>query len=210
MVSYRENFNKLTQHNPSFSRIFHIVEIDHLDDADIETFFVENFSKYNITFENEKSLMEMVYYSWGMPLAMQQIGEETFWNVKSNTITEEMALNGILNAAIEIGKKQISLILDLIENDEYDNILLKLGKNKLIEFEKSELTSLLSDDENRIVDIVSPITLCQVGRMYSAIVLICIRFKELPHLGIIVRCKCNEATHHPMIRHYDTLGCIKQ
>ena len=54
--------------------------------------------------------MEMVYYSWGMPLAMQQIGEETFWNVKSNTITEEMALNGILNAAIEIGKKQISLM----------------------------------------------------------------------------------------------------
>ena len=123
-----------------------------MDDADIETFFVENFSKYNITFENEKSLREMVYYSWGMPLAMQQIGEETFWNVKSNTITEEIALKGILNAAIEIGKKQISLILDLIENDEYDNILLKLGKNKLIEFEKSELTSLLSDDENMIVD----------------------------------------------------------
>ena len=84
-----------------------------------------------------------------MPLAMQQIGEETFWNVKSNTITEEMVLKGILNAAIEIGKKQISLILDLIENDEYANILLKLGKNKLIEFEKSELTSLLSDDKNR-------------------------------------------------------------
>ena len=152
LVSYRENFNSLTQHNPSFSRIFHIVEIDHLDDEDIKTFFVENFSKYNITFENEKSLMEMVYYSWGMPLAMQQIGEETFWNVKSNTITEEMVLKGILNAAIEIGKKQISLILDLIENDEYANILLKLGKSKLIEFEKSELTSLLSDDKNRIVD----------------------------------------------------------
>ena len=42
--------------------------------------------------------------------------------------------------------------MDLIENDEYANILLKLGKNKLIEFEKSELTSLLSDDKNRIVD----------------------------------------------------------
>lgn len=63
-----------------------------------------------------------------MPLAMQQIGEETFWNVKYNLITEEIVLNGILNAAIEIGKKQISLILDLIENDEYETILLKLGE----------------------------------------------------------------------------------
>ena len=152
LVSYRENFNKLTLQNPSFSRIFHYVEIDNLDDEDIKTFFTENFAKYNITFENEKALDEMVYYSWGMPLAMQQIGEETFWNVKSNIITEEMALKGILNASIEIGNKQISMILDLIENDEYDNILLKLGKNKLMEFEKSELASLLSDGENKILD----------------------------------------------------------
>lgn len=152
LVSYSENFNKLTDHNPSFSRIFHIIEIDHLDDEDIKTFFKENFEKYDISFEDEKSLQEMVFYSWGMPLAMQQIGEETFWNVKSNIITEEIVLNGILNAAIEIGKKQISLILDLIENDEYDNILLKLGENKLIEFEKSEIVDLLSDEENKILD----------------------------------------------------------
>ena len=152
LVSYRDNFNKLTEHNPSFSRIFHLIEIDHLDDEDIETFFRENFEKYAIAFEDDKSLQEMVFYSWGMPLAMQQIGEETFWNVKSDIITEEMVLNGILNASIEIGKKQISLILDLIENDEYDNILLKLGKNKLIEFDKSVLIDLLSDEENKILD----------------------------------------------------------
>lgn len=152
LVSYRENFNKLTEHNPSFSRIFHLIEIDHLDDEDIKTFFVDSFEKYDIEFEDNKSLQDMVYYSWGMPLAMQQIGEETFWNVKSNVINEEMVLRGILNAAIEIGKKQISLILDKIENDEYENILLKLGKNKLIMFEKSEIINILSESENSILD----------------------------------------------------------
>ena len=152
LVSYRDNFNKLTEHNPSFSRIFHIIEIDHLDDGDIRTFFVENFEKINMSFEDEKALQEMVYYSWGMPLAMQQIGEETFWNVKNGIITKEVVINGILNAAIEIGKKQISLILDLIENDEYDNILLKLGRHKLIEFKKEEIIGLLSDAENEILD----------------------------------------------------------
>ena len=105
-----------------------------------------------MSFEDEKALQEMVYYSWGMPLAMQQIGEETFWNVKNGIITEEVVINGILNAAIEIGKKQISLILDLIENDEYDNILLKLGRHKLIEFKKEEIIGLLSDAENEILD----------------------------------------------------------
>lgn len=123
-----------------------------IDDDDIKTFFIDNFEKYNIEFEDEKPLQEMVYYSWGMPLAMQQIGEETFWNVKSNLINEEMVLKGILNAAIEIGKKQISLILDRIENDEYDKILLKLGKNKLIKFEKSEIANILSESENNLLD----------------------------------------------------------
>lgn len=152
LVSYRENFNKLTEHNPSFSRIFHLIEIDHLDDEDIKTFFIDSFEKYDMEFEDNKSLLDMVYYSWGMPLAMQQIGEETFWNVKSNVINEEMVLKGILNAAIEIGKKQISLILDKIENDEYENILLKLGKNKLILFDKSEIINILSESENSILD----------------------------------------------------------
>ena len=49
-------------------------------------------------------------------------------------------------------KKQISLILDLIENDEYDNILFKIGKYKLIEFEKKELIELLSEGENKVLN----------------------------------------------------------
>lgn len=123
-----------------------------LDDDDIRTFFIDNFEKYDIEFEDDKPFQEMVYYSWGMPLAMQEIGEETFWNVKSNVINEEMVLKGILNAAIEIGKKQISLILERIENDQYDEILLEFGKNKLIEFEKSEIITILSESQNNILD----------------------------------------------------------
>ncbi len=123
-----------------------------MDDEDIKTFFCENFQKYDIEFEDTSSLDEMVYYSWGMPLAMQQIGEETFWNVRNNRITEESVVNGILKAAVEIGNKQISLILDQIEDDNYENILLKLGKQKLIQFKKSQLEDLLNDEELQIIE----------------------------------------------------------
>ncbi|MBR0271304.1 MAG: hypothetical protein IJQ68_04835 [Methanobrevibacter sp.] len=152
LVSYKENFNKLTTLNPSFSRIFHLIEIDHLNDEDIELFFIENFEKYSIRFENKKALKHMVYYSWGMPLVMQQIGEETFWNVKNDLISEEIVFKSVLNASIELGNKQISLILDQIENDEYENILLKLGKHKLIEFEISDIKEILNDKENEILN----------------------------------------------------------
>ena len=75
-----------------------------------------------------------------------------FWNVRDNIIDEEMVLNGVLKAAIEIGNKQISLILDLIEDDNYEKILLKLGKKRLIKFKKSQLTPLLNDDENNVMN----------------------------------------------------------
>ena len=73
LVSYKENFDKLTIHNPSFSRIFHLINIDYLEDHDIERFFIGNFNKYNIKFKDDLSLNQMVYYSWGMPLTMQQL-----------------------------------------------------------------------------------------------------------------------------------------
>ena len=152
LVSYRENFDKLNDQNPSFTRIFHLIEIDNLDDADIKSFFKENFENYNIEFDDEERLNEMVYYSWGMPLAMQQIGEEVFWSVENNLIDRETVLNGILDAALVLGNKQIRSILNKIKYDIYEGILLKLGKNKLMTFEKSEIRNILSDDENDLLD----------------------------------------------------------
>ena len=152
LVSYRENFDKFTMHNPSFTRIFNLIEIDKLKDEDIKTFFIENFGKYDMKFEDERCLSEMIYYSWGMPLAMQQIGEEVFWNVEDGVINEKAVLAGILNAAFVFGNKQIKLVLNQIEEDVYEDILLKLGKNKLMEFKKSELEDILSEEENKILE----------------------------------------------------------
>ena len=87
-----------------------------------------------------------------MLLTMQQIGEETFWSIKSNIINENIVLNGILKASIEIGNKQLRLILDKIENESYDKILLKLGKNKLLTFEKNQIEKIFSKNENKILN----------------------------------------------------------
>ena len=104
-------------------------------------------------FIEDNSLNSLVYYSWGMPLIMQQIGDSVFWNAQENfEIDEKIAITGIIAAAEEIGKKQIRTKLNKIRSDHYEDIFIKLGKNKLMTFQKSEVKKLLNRDENRVFD----------------------------------------------------------
>ena len=152
LVSYPNNFDKLTEQNPSFARIFHLIEIDHLENKDIKEFFQETFENNNIRIKDENSLNQMIYYSWGMPLIMQQIGDGVFWNVQDNEITEKIALNGILDAALDMGNKQIRQKLSRVKSKYYESILLKLGQNKEVVFKKSEIKKILDKNEERVFD----------------------------------------------------------
>ena len=60
--------------------------------------------------------------------------------------------SGIISAAVELGNKQIRNKLNKIRSHHYMGILLKLGKNKKLEFKKSEMKELLSNDEFRVFD----------------------------------------------------------
>lgn len=102
-------------------------------------------------FKKDKSLDAMVYYSWGMPLIMQQIGESVLWNIQDEElISETNALEGISDAAIELGNKQIKAKLNKIRSEHYEDILIKLGKNGMMEFKRSEVLPLLNDNEKKV------------------------------------------------------------
>lgn len=129
--------------NESFSRIFRLIEIDKLEDEEIEEFFKYTFENMRYEFEDDKSLEAMIYYSWGMPLIMQQIGESVLWNIEEDAIiNEKIAIEGILDASIELGNKQIKAKLNKIRSEHYEDILIKLGKYGLMEFQKSEVNDI--------------------------------------------------------------------
>ena len=94
----------------------------------------------------------MVYYSWGMPLIMQQIGDAVFWNSLDGEIDKDNAYSGIISAAMELGNKQIRNKLNKIKSPYYTSILCKLGKNERMEFTKSEVKEFLSSDEICVFD----------------------------------------------------------
>lgn len=153
LISYPKEFDNLCDINESFSRMFQLIEIDKLEDDEIEEFFKDTFKEFNMDFTDDKALSSLVYYSWGMPLIMQQIGDSVFWNAQDDfKITEEIAITGIINAAEEIGKKQIRSKLNKIRSEHYEDIFIKLGKHKLMTFQKSEAKKILSPDEARVFD----------------------------------------------------------
>lgn len=153
LVSYPEEFNNLSIINPSFTRIFEKINIDHIDDNDIYDFFKSVFEDKGFRFIDDDGLESMVSFTYGMPLVMQQIGESVFWLAEDKFINEDIALTGIIDAAIEIGNKQIKSKLDKIRSDHYENILLKICNNKKFSFKKSQIKEYLSDDEkNALTD----------------------------------------------------------
>ena len=83
LISYPNEFDNFVNINESFARMFQPIEIDNLDNHDIEDFFKSSFEEVEIEFDDGfNSLEPMVYFSWGMPLIMQQIGDSVFWNVQ--------------------------------------------------------------------------------------------------------------------------------
>ena len=117
----------------------------------LKIFFRFSFENMNYTFKDDDALSAMVYYSWGMPLIMQQIGESVLWNILDNGIIDEkIAIRGISDAAIELGNKQIRGKLRKIRSEHYEDILIKLAKYGAMEFKKSEVIDILNDDEKRV------------------------------------------------------------
>ena len=150
LVSYLEEFNSLADINPSFTRIFERIMIDHIDDGDIKEFFETLFNDRGIRFEDDDSLETMVDFTYGMPLVMQQIGESVFWLAENNIINKNIAITGIIFAAMELSNKQIRSRLDKIRSKHYENILMKICKAKKFSFKKSDVKYLLSSDENNV------------------------------------------------------------
>lgn len=151
IIGYPEKFNNLVLKEQSFGRIFHYEEIGLLNDDEIKEFFKDTLSSVNIKCD-DKIIDRFTYFSSGLPLMMQQIGDSAFWMENDNEIKEDQIKDIVTNAADEIGNKQIRPALDLISNSNFESILLKLGKFDKLKFKRNDLEGILNDDEILILD----------------------------------------------------------
>lgn len=157
LTSYPDKLNKLHEHNPSFSRIFHHYHLGELSKQEINEFYKDNFNSVGVkTYTYSLSLMN--YYCSGMPTMMQEIGDAVFWLLNSSRIiTKEIVLKGVLIAGNNIGRKYLKPEIDMkIRSGNYRKIFEKISEKIIGEdtdkFIKSDISEILTDDEKGSLD----------------------------------------------------------
>lgn len=150
LADYPEKFENLVQLEESFGSIFHYDYIDALTDEEVSEFFKTMFEQqgYNLS---QKALDLMIYYSSGLPLLMQQIGDSVFWEAEIKNISEKDAISGIFKAADEIGNKQIKPVLNQIQSENYEPLLEHLVELKLRSFKRSELIKIMKNTSENVI-----------------------------------------------------------
>ena len=154
LAGYPERFNALVVHEQSFGSIFHFDFIDSLSDEEVTAFFKERFSQIGVEISSE-ALEIMIAFSSGLPLMMQQIGESVFWACETNCVSRKDSIDGVINAAYEIGLKQFKLVLNQIKSDKYKNILYFLADNKMNNFKRSDIKDAMNISDNVLSNFLS-------------------------------------------------------
>lgn len=154
LAGYPEKFQALVVHEESFGSIFHYDLIDCMSDMEVISFFKDTFSQVEMDISKE-ALEIMVSFSSGLPLMMQQIGESVFWACKTNNVTKDEAIAGVINAAYEIGSKQIRPILDQIRSDNYEPILEFLADRDMVTFKRSDVKNGMDITDNVLSNFLS-------------------------------------------------------
>ncbi|RPF51008.1 MULTISPECIES: ATP-binding protein [Methanobrevibacter] len=154
LTGYPEKFIKLHEQNPSVNRIFHVHELNRLDDDEIKNFYTDIFLIYDINVEG-MALEAMTKYSSGMPTMMQEIGDATFWSDTDGFIDREDAFKGIIEAGNRIGLKYLQPLLDQkIRSENYLSLFKKIGNELAASpnstFTKKTFSDVLNDNESKV------------------------------------------------------------
>jgi len=144
--------DSLSRLQPSLMRIFRVVSVEKLSDAEVKEFFEKAFKKVNMEIEPE-ALEDMVKFSSGLPILMHEIGDAVFWNDEDGKISEDDAITGIFDAADRIGKKYLDpKVYRAIRSPRYRSILRKIGEEPMpiSYFKKKEIESKLNAGERKV------------------------------------------------------------
>lgn len=152
LTSYPENLEKLKEHNQSFSRIFYHYDVEALNEDEVISFYENCFDKTDIRYDDE-SIRLLSKYCYGIPLVMQELGENIFWKCETQQLDIKQVINGIRLTNDIMCEKYLNA---LIKNKTYATILEKIGKiiiPTVDTFNISTLKENTTDEEKDLIDL---------------------------------------------------------
>ena len=153
LVGISERRKDLIRHQPSIARIFDIVDLVPMNEDESNKFFKKMFENVNISIA-PKALSLMIRLSGGFPMLMHEVGDAIFWKDTDNHIDENDAKGGIIDAAENVGKKDLDpQVYKAIGSDTYRSILRRIGKLPLgTKFQRKEILEKMTEPERRTFD----------------------------------------------------------
>ena len=94
----------------------------------------------------------MTHYSAGFPRLMHLVGDNAFWMDKDGVISAEDALNAVIRAADDIGKKHVDTqVYRALQSKDYQSILRKMATSQKYSmvFETKEIAKGLTESEKK-------------------------------------------------------------
>ncbi|MBD3266008.1 AAA family ATPase [bacterium] len=147
-----ERYREIVKNYIPVERIFHIIQIDKMSDEEMRDFFDKAFDKVGMRVDAEA--MDLICRnSGGFPRLMHLVGDAAFWIAKNNTINEETAIQAILVAAEDVGRKFLDQqVYKALKSPHYHEILKKLSHLNVgpeLKFKKNQIDTKLNADEKK-------------------------------------------------------------
>lgn len=144
-----ERRKEIVSSHPSTERIFDIIKIEKMNEDEMREFFTKAFQSVDIEITND-ALNTICLYSSGFPKIMHIIGDSIFWVDKDKIVDFKDAIEGIMLAAEEIGRRFIDVqVLNAIQSKDYKTILSKIVEAPNLTFSKKDIEQKLTQSEKK-------------------------------------------------------------
>jgi len=153
LIGLPDKRDRLSDLQPSLTRIFRLVEIDKLTNEEVKNFLIKAFDTVNVKVLPE-ALALMVKYSSGLPIIMHEVGDSVFWANEDDEIDRNDVLRGLIDAARRIGTKYLDpKVYRKIRSENYKSILRKMGQSTITRnFTRDEILKILTSEEKQVFD----------------------------------------------------------
>ncbi len=150
LCGVEERRGEMIRHHEPIARIFDVIDIEPMDEAEMTTFFNTAFDSVGITVD-ENAMKNICTSSDGLPKVMHTIGDAAFWLDKDNNIDKDDAMHAIFAATKEIGRKFVDQqVYTALRSPLYHSILTKLCKVDFgLSFKKETIENGLSAEEKK-------------------------------------------------------------
>jgi len=153
LVGVEDKRQSLIRLQPSLARVFEVLEVEPLSQAECAEFFRTSFGKAGVTVQ-DGALETLTRFSGGLPVLAHEIGHATFLQDGDDDIDGEDAIRGVTAAADVVGRKHLEpQVFAALRSGKYRSILRKLAWTPSdLEFRRSGLRGKLDPAETKVLD----------------------------------------------------------